>query len=125
LGGSWLAAVVAGGVGWGGGEVSGVTAKGSDGMGPDGLAGGVGPNCVAGAMALGRASDTGAGGVVRTAVLAPRSLAGRAVVSLLGASNPTSHTDTLPKVKPNVIPANKMAAAANLRRRSVSASLCI
>jgi hypothetical protein len=92
-------------------------------MGPDGLAAGVRLNCVAGAEALGRGSDTGTGGVVRTAVLAPRSLAGRAVMSVLGAS--TSHTDTLPKVKPNVIPANKMAAAANLRRRSVSASLCI
>ena len=122
LGGSWLAAVVAGGVAWEGGEValSGVTA-----MGPDELAGGADPNCVAGAVTLGRGSDADAGGDVRTAVLAPRSLTGRVAVSVLGASNPTSHTDILPKAKPNVIPANKMAAAANVRRRSVSESLCI
>jgi hypothetical protein len=60
----------------------------------------------------------GAGAVVL------RSLTAWAGLSSFGALE-ISHTDVRPSTNPNVRPANKRAAAANVRRRSISAFPCI
>jgi len=56
--------------------------------------------------------------------VALRSLAARAAVSGLGAGEITQ-TDILPSTNPKVMPASNRAAAATVRRRSISASFCI
>lgn len=73
----------------------------------------------------GRVVAAAAFGLVAGGAIAPCSLSSRAGVSRLGAPVAISHTDILPNVKPNVMPANSSAAAANIRNRSVSGSLCI
>jgi hypothetical protein len=80
---------------------------------------GVGEACGA-KVAAGAAVGLVAGGAI-----APRSLTSRGGVSRLGAPVAISHTDILPNVKPNVMPANSSAAAASVRSRRISGSLCI
>jgi hypothetical protein len=56
--------------------------------------------------------------------VALRSLAAGAAVSGLGAGEITQ-ADILPSTNPKVMPASNRAAAATVRRRSISASFCI
>jgi hypothetical protein len=64
-------------------------------------------------------------GLIAGGAIAPRSLTSRGGASRLGAPVAINDTDILPNVKPNVMPANSMAAAANVRSRSISGSPCI
>ena len=88
-------------------------------VGADIVGSGVGEGCG------GRVAAAAGVGLVAGGARAPRSLTSRGGVSRLDAPGAISHTDILPKVKPNVMPANNSAAAANVRSRSVSGSLCI
>jgi hypothetical protein len=90
------------------------------------IGGGVGGGVVAAAVGAPWAGSAAPGAAVAFGASgAPRSAASRAGVCPLGAPVANSHTDILPKVKPTVMPANKMAAAANVRRRNITGSLCI
>jgi hypothetical protein len=131
FGGSWLGAsaalpaaalsLAAGAVGLGGGSEDAAA------LGAVAGRGGVGAAVAepgVGARGAGIASGAAAAFGARGAA-ARRSPCSCAGVSRLGAPVAISHTDIRPKVKPTVRPANKMAAAANVRRRTISGSLCI
>jgi hypothetical protein len=128
FGGSWVTVLAAAGL-----AVASAAAELLDG---DGTAGSPGFGAAAGCWAVAGdgmtagvagsgAGSAGAGlAIFGGGAVALRSLAARAGVSCPGALG-INQADTLPNTNPNVTPANNRAAAANVRRRSISASFCI
>jgi hypothetical protein len=124
FGGSWLAGVAASGAA---SPICEAAPGGADVAGGSNFKAALGwiPAGAVVVLRVGTEAGAGVGDFSRTVSLGPSSLLPRETVARLGTSKATSHADILPNRKPTVRPANKIAAAANVRKRNVSESLCI